>query len=430
MNIVLLGAGFNTNNMGVAALAAGTVRAALSRYPNAEISLLDYGKESLTHQLRVGDRNVVVQLINIRFSKKLFLQNNIARLIALAWIIKAIPSMRIKAKIIGRNVPLAQLDRADIVGAISGGDSFSDIYGLSRLLYVCLPQLLALALGKRLILLPQTIGPFKSAVSRAIARAILTRAEIIFSRDQEGVTETQELMGSADKEQKVKFCYDVGFVLEPVRPNELGLEIDVRKERMANVVGLNVSGLLYMGGYSRNNMFGLKLDYKNLIPDLIDVMIRKHDSAVILIPHVFGSHAESDSVVCQRIFSSLKERYGEKLMMASGKYDQSGIKYIIGLCDFFIGSRMHACIAALSQHIPTVSIAYSKKFIGVMRTIGVSELVADPRQLGQEEILRVIGEAFEQKARLKTHLEKVMPEVKGKVLGLFGEIGRARRGTS
>jgi len=170
-------------------------------------------------------------------------------------------------------------------------------------------------------------------------------------------------------------------------------------------------------------MFGLKIDYKELIPDLIDLMIRKNNATVMLVPHVFGTDGESDSVVCQEIYSYLRERYDGSLLFASGEYNQSEIKYIIGLCDFFIGSRMHACIAALSQNIPTVSIAYSSKFIGVMETIGVGELVADIRKLEKEEIVRVINDAFEHRARLRGHLEKTMPRLKETVLKLFNEIG-------
>jgi polysaccharide pyruvyl transferase WcaK-like protein len=128
------------------------------------------------------------------------------------------------------------------------------------------------------------------------------------------------------------------------------------------------------------------------------------------------------------VYASLKARYNERLLIARGEYNQSEIKHVIGLCEFFIGSRMHACIAALSQSAPTVSIAYSRKFIGVMQTIGVAELVADPRKLEKEEILGIIDNAFEQRASLKRHLEKTMPHVKETILNLFNEIGSLVQG--
>jgi colanic acid/amylovoran biosynthesis protein len=424
--ICLLGASFGANNMGMNALTAGTLKSFIERYPQGKLFLLEYGRELITFDVEMAGEVVSVQLINIRFSKKFYLKNNIAWLLMLACFARLLSIGQLGQSIIARSFCLSRVADADIVVSLAGGDSFSDTYGLSRLLYVSLPQLLAIVLGKKMVVLPQTIGPFNSAVAKIIAKTILRRAMLIYSRDHEGVTETRKLIGSSDRNGKVRFCYDVGFVLDPVRPKNMGFPFDSPKETERPVIGLNISGLLYMGGYSRNNMFGLKIDYKELIPNLTELMIRKHNATVMLVPHVFGTDGESDSVVCREVYAYLKERYDENLLIASGEYNQSEIKYIIGLCDFFIGSRMHACIAALSQNIPTVSIAYSNKFIGVMDTIGVAELVADPRRLGKEEIVRVISDAFEHRAGLRGHLEKTMPRVKETVLNLFNEIGSLR----
>lgn len=421
--ICLLGTSLGATNMGVNALAAGTTKALLHRFHRAELFMLDYGKEKKSHVVEIDGRQVVVEVENIRFSKKVYLKNNIAMLLLLALIVRLVPFNRVRNRLITSNPSLKRLSDASIVTSIAGGDSFSDLYGMERFIYVSLPQLLALFMGKRLILLPQTIGPFKGLVARLVATYILQKAELVYSRDYQGVEDTNSLLGFGSSKDKIKFCYDVGFILDSVRPRNTDLQFYNRGETKRPVVGLNISGLLYMGGYSMKNMFGLKVDYKKFIPDLIEFVIGKNNANVILVPHVFGSKGESDSMVCEEVYSLLKERYDGRLLIANGEYNQSEIKYIIGLCDFFVGSRMHACIAALSQNIPTVSIAYSRKFIGVMETIGVAELVADPRTLEKEEILAVISSAFEQRTRFREHLETTMPRVKQTILNLFNEIG-------
>lgn len=423
--ICLLGASFGTGNMGVNALTAGIFKAFYGRFPNGELFLLDYGKEKKSYIFEMDDRKFPIRLENIRFSKKIYLRNNIAMLLLISLFAKFIPFKKIKNKLISENPCLKSLSETSMVTSIAGGDSFSDIYGLGRFFYVALPQLLALFMGKKLVLLPQTIGPFKGKIARNIAKYILRKAVLVYSRDYEGLKNTRTLLGlRGDKNGKNRFCYDVGFVLDPVKPDKINIGnlTDETKAKLL-LVGLNVSGLLHWGGYSGNNMFGLKFDYKEIIPELIDFIINQKKAAVMLVPHVFGAHGESDSVVCEEVYTSLKARYNDRILIARGQYNQNEIKYVIGLCDFFIGSRMHACIAALSQHIPTVSIAYSKKFIGVMQTIGVSELVADPRKLGKDEILAVIDNAFEQRASIRSHLERTMPDVKKSVLNLFNEIG-------
>jgi len=426
--IILLGATFSTSNMGVGALTAGTIKCILHRFPDAEIFLLDYGKENQTYNFQLDNRIIPVQLLNMRFSKKIYLKNNIAVLLLFSLALKLIPSQKIRNSLISNNFYLKHISESDIAASIAGGDSFSDIYGLSRFFYVTLPQLLVLFMGKKLVLLPQTLGPFKEKLSRVIARYILNRADITYSRDYTGIEEMKRFLGRGFNTSRIRFCYDVGFALDPVKPDKMDMDGLLEKKRDGScVAGLNISGLLFMGGYTENNMFGLKIDYRKFVYDLIDFLIHKKNAVVLLVPHVFGSqgHLESDSVVCEKIYDELKNKYKDNIYLTRGSYTQSEIKYIIGLCNFFIGSRMHACIAALSQNIPSVAIAYSKKFFGVMQSIGIESLVADPRILGQEEIFNIIDEVYEHRDSISKQLEQTMPQVKETALNLFQDISKS-----
>jgi polysaccharide pyruvyl transferase WcaK-like protein len=122
------------------------------------------------------------------------------------------------------------------------------------------------------------------------------------------------------------------------------------------------------------------------------------------------------------LYAELKQHYPKGLYLVRGTYDQGEIKYIIGLCDLFIGSRMHACIAALSQNIPAVAIAYSRKFTGVLQTIDAEFSVADPRELENDAVLAVIDRVYEQRTAIHRQLERTMPAVKETVLQLFPQI--------
>jgi len=410
--------------MGVSALTAGSVKALSDNAGDNTFSLLDYGKERETYRIMVDGRQITADLINMRFSKKFYLRNNVARLLLEACALKLVPFSRVKRRLVARNFYLNHLYEADLVASIAGGDSFSDIYGLERFFYVTLPQLLALAMGKQLVLLPQTLGPFCGWLARAVARYILRRAVLVYSRDYAGLTEMRDFRKSNSDSGKLRFCYDVGFVVEAHRPETMDLDGLPERDRVAPVIGLNVSGLLYMGGYTQNNQFQLRTDYRLLVDRLISYLINEKQAMVLLVPHVFGEgeNSESDSAVCEKLCRELKPKYGDKLHVVRGRYDQSEIKWIIGQCDFFLGSRMHACIAAISQCIPTVPIAYSKKFIGVMETVGMDPYVADPRTMDAEEILAVVDKTWSERDAIKAQLEKKMPEVRERVLNLFKEI--------
>ena len=421
----ILGASFGTGNLGVNALASSTVGSILSSFPQARIFLLDYGKSPKVFHWKHGGRTVAVELVNLRFTWKFWLQNNIARLIAVALLLRLVPFRSFRERMIRHNPWLDRIYDADIIGSLAGGDSFSDIYGFRRFIYIVLPQLLVLMLGKPLTLLPQTIGPFKGLAARTIGGFIMRHSERVYARDQESLEEMGSLMG--DRRANLTFSYDMAFLLESVPPSRKPDWL-ARLDRSRPLVGFNVSGLLYMGGYTRNNMFGLKADYKSLVRQIIEHFIEREGANVILVPHVFGaaSGAENDTAAAAAIRQELEQKYPGRVLMVSEEYNEREIKYLIGQCDFFLGSRMHSCIAALSQAVPAIGLAYSKKFLGVLRTIGAARLVADLREQDAAEIMARIKETYASRKDIAAGLAQKMPVVRDSVSTLFARTVSAR----
>ena len=430
VSVGVMGASFEAGNSGVNALAEGTVRSILRAFPDGEVFVLDYNRHPSCHSLHIEGREVSVPLVNIRFSKWLIQPNNIAILILLAMVSRMFPSPNIRGKLIGMNSYLHRIDEADFLVSLAGGDSFSDIYGLGRLFYVALPQILVLLMGKPLILMPQTLGPYHGWFAKVIAGWILKRAKGIYSRDRLGVVEAEALLRWQGSSGKVRFCYDMGFILEPIEPERLDVEgLSIKDGDASCLVGLNVSGLLYMGGYTRKNMFGLRSDYAEMVHALIEYLIELKGVRVLLVPHVFSrkDDSESDSVACEKIFRNLGGRYPGKLGLVCGHYNQNEVKYVIGQCEFFIGSRMHACIAAVSQMVPSLALAYSDKFAGVMDSIVEESLVVDQRSSDKDETLVRIGRALDDRALTRQQLERVIPQVRTQVLDFFCEWADAPR---
>ena len=413
---VLLGASFSTKNMGVWALASSAIALVLHNFPDSRIILLDYGRKPDRCKVHGPNGPVEIEVVNLRFSWKVLLRNNIALLLLVALLLRLLPSRRLKEGIIDKNPWLSTIDRADLVGSIAGGDSFSDIYGLGRFLYVSLPQLLVLALGKPLVLLPQTLGPFRCLAARTIARSILRRARAVCVRDRESLEEGRELVGP--NRGRLQLAHDMAFALSPIAPSGTRLAQLDRLEASRPLAGLNVSGLLYMGGYTRDNMFGLKADYRETIHAII-----RHFAAqkvhVLLVPHVFGSGAgsESDLTASAAIYRSLAGECGGHLHCLEGDFNHHEVKYAIGKCDFFLGSRMHACIAALSQNIPAIGLAYSRKFRGVFATVGAEDLVIDLVENTQEQILGKVASAFERRQQIRERLASGIAHARRAVSG-------------
>jgi polysaccharide pyruvyl transferase WcaK-like protein len=421
----ILGAAFNNHNLGVGALARGIVTAIVSQYPDADVSILDYAREASSYDYRVGDRVVSIQIVNVRFSKKVYLSNNIALLILLTLLLRLVPFSILRKKWMLKNRVLRHILQADAIVSIAGGDSFSDIYGLGRLAYVALPQILILCAGRELVLLPQTLGPFRTTSAKAVAKFIMKRATSVYARDRESICEAEAILGKDAEPGKLKLSYDMGFVMPPVAPAQLSVSGWLQQRDGAPLVGLNVSGLLFVSTPDGGDPFGFRDRYRKLVYRIIDFFVAETNARVLLIPHVLGTGAESDSDACAQVYEKLAMKCGDRIHHVEGWHSPGEMKYIIGQCDFFLGSRMHACIAALSQSIPTVALAYSRKFLGVMETIGVEDIVLDPQAMTADDILHAIARVYQHKDELRQRLKNKMPEVKEDILNFFSQAGAA-----
>ena len=405
----LMGVSPVIGNRGVGALTFGSFAVISKAYPEAELYLIEDARITSAFNVCSGEQAKKVDIVDVRISRNFMNDTNLFFLLFFSFLLWFFPFRLLKKMFVSLIPNLKKLDEIDIYFSIAGGDSFSDIYGMRRFLDVSLTQILVLFLRKKLILLPQTLGPFKRRISRIITKFILSRSSHIFSRDYSSITEMKSLYGNRFFENKLSFSYDVAFALKPQKPEEIPEPFSIDRSNIP-IVGLNVSGLLYAGGYTGKNQFKLIIDYPAFIESAIDLIVNHLKARLVLVPHVFGEGSESDSIVCRKIYDKIGVS-DPNIFLINKEYTPSEIKYLIGNCNFFIGARMHACIAAISQFVPAVSIAYSKKFVGLMETIGIEHLVVDPREKNDTQILELIKNRFGQIANTKSYLQKVIPDV-------------------
>jgi colanic acid/amylovoran biosynthesis protein len=291
-------------------------------------------------------------------------------------------------------VALNRIYSCDYIFDIGGGDSFSDIYGWKRFLKICLSKTLFDPFGKKLILSPQTIGPFKSPIAQALAKFTLKRAKACFARDIPSFEYANSLVGIANK-KKIKVVTDVAFSLPAYdKWPENFPSIDTSKVN----VGINISGLLYAGGYDKDNQFGLTVDYKELIDLLLNEFINRDNCQVWLVPHVYkltGSIMEDDKKISEYIASR-----NEKIKVSPVFLNGVEAKTFIKKMDFFTGARMHATIAAVSTGVACVPLAYSKKFSGVFGTLNYPYTI-DLRSGAADTLVSEILTCFENRDELK-----------------------------
>lgn len=300
-------------------------------------------------------------------------------------------------------------EKADYIFDIGQGDSFADIYGKNRFDWIFSQYKLGRKYNKPYCILPQTIGPFDNPQIREQAIKGIKWAKCVMARDKQSVDFVKELIPSCN----VSEIIDVAFFLP-------------YKKKMFDSsfihVGLNVSALLWQGGYTKNNQFGLKCDYQKLIREIIKYFLTIDSVKVHLIPHVVSGERgiENDYAVS---YDLCEEFNNPNLILAPLFLDPVIAKGYIAGMDFFMGARMHSTIAAFSSGVPVVPMAYSRKFNGLFNDTLQYPYIVDMKSELLDESLATIKTEFSNRVSLLNEInEKNNTIVKKRKDILYDEI--------
>lgn len=257
------------------------------------------------------------------------------------------------------------LQSFDLVIDTGAGDSFADIYGLPRLRGRAAMALFVKALHVPYVLGPQTVGPFETPEGRRLGRFMLKAANLVLARDSESAEAARALGRPVDR-----VTSDVVFFLP--QPERV-VEHDVL---------LNVSGLLWT-----SDAHGSSERYRAVISEVIEGL-RQRGREITLLPHVLESRFPDNDM------PAIDEVARTHDLPIAQIGDLEDVRSHVGGASLVIGSRMHACLNALSVGTPALPLAYSRKFAPLMGDLGWEHVVdlnasTDPAT----ELLRRLDEA-------------------------------------
>ncbi len=400
LKVAYFGAAPDTANLGVSALCISVLQEMFRDDPRHEITVFDYGRGGRQETFESAEGRHTYKRVGAKLSRRY-------------WQRETFWNIRWSHRLGGLgNEAVRVLREADVVFDISGGDSFTDLYGSRRFASVSMAKELALEMGKPLVLLPQTYGPFNEKRTRDKAADIVRRSAVAWARDERSYATLKELAGRDFDPARHKCGVDVAFALETRAPTMQlpgSVATWLSKQRKAETIGFNVSGLIWHDPAAMRGRYGFKADYREVVLGFLRRALVESDANILLIPHVITApgHYESDPGANEAVRAALADDGDARVRRAAserveqipmGINDPREMKWVIGRCDWFCGTRMHACIAGLSSGVPTAAIAYSIKTIGVFETCGEGESVIDPRSMGSEAVANLLWERWQRRA--------------------------------
>jgi Polysaccharide pyruvyl transferase len=223
--------------------------------------------------------------------------------------------------------------------------------------------------GKKVVLLPQALGPFETPRVRRAFTEVLQLADLIYARDRVSYGHCS-MLGGASRQLRLApdFTNLVAGELSP------GFEFP---QRAAYIVP-NHRMIEKTPGEIASR-------YVHLLADCV-CELRNHGLSPCVLLH--------DSDVDESLVSPLAALVDGPLQVLR-ESDPRRLKGILGTAHVVVGSRFHALVGALSQSVPSLGIGWSHKYQMLFEDYDCAECLlsgaADLEQL-QGALARIIGE--------------------------------------
>lgn len=442
------------SNKGGEAVLVSTIQILRKLIPGAEIVSFVQCKATLAKELNIRViENKVSAIKFFSINKSISLTINLLRCY---WFHQTNKQPKNIPYYISNNSKLREYATADIIIHL-GMDLYSSTFGTWAVLEHSKDLLCGLLLGRPVVMWAESIGPFSNKIAKSIAKNILNKVSLILVRERI----TLDILNNIGvNNANIFLTADPAFLLIPspqsrideiisiehIFKNELLVGITPSQTFLPAILktqkGLKIKYIKVMRKFAsfllnvlpetsfrqilkiaQRSIFFSPVNteyikFERTIAGVSNYLIEKYNAKIILIPHdTISNGLFNDRIMADEIYQMVKNQ--NNIRVIKNEYKAEEIKGIIGRCDLFIGTKMHANIAALSQGRPVIGLSYDYKFKGIMALFGQEKYVCD--DLLFSDIIQKVDDAMTNKAIISTELMLKCEEVLKNAL-LNGEL--------
>lgn len=231
-----------------------------------------------------------------------------------------------------------------------GGDNYSLDYGIPKRFIS-----MSYFIKKRntpFVIWGASIGPFSGAPTfeKKLIENLRKYVDLIFVREEDSYNYLVE----KGLKSKAYLMADPAFVMQPEKCSSEQIGFLLPK----TFISVNFSPL--MAKYVTNGNIS---EWKNICRDAVDQLIKNYNLPIVLVPHVF----EDIEFMKETLSSFIKNN--SNINIVDFKINAAQMKWIISKSKINIAARTHATIASFSTCVPTLSLGYSIKAIGLNKLI-------------------------------------------------------------
>ncbi|MGR5246772.1 polysaccharide pyruvyl transferase family protein [Vibrio sp. PNB23_22_6] len=266
-----------------------------------------------------------------------------------------------------------------------------DLYYLWFGLYYLL---LGIRLKKKIIFLPNSVGPITGFSNRKLVQFVLSRVDKLYARESIS-HEYLKSMGVLNSE----LAFDLGYYSK---------EKDTVRDEAKNVIAIK-NNVKKIGITVRPYRFPHSSDpierYENYIATIAKYCNKNPDIEFYFIVQVQGpSKHETDLIAINDVISQLDKSIRYKVV--DGDFDYKDMMTVYKGLDYLIGTRFHSVIFSQVMGVPSMAIAYGgNKSKGIMEDIHLGEYVVAIEEITFEKLNVMMNNLQNNQAAYKDKLE-------------------------
>lgn len=285
---------------------------------------------------------------------------------------------------------LAGSYQADLVLSCGGGNLYANHSRSPSFFWHLMSLLFPLALGKKTILLPQSVGPINGRFLQTLTRFILSRFPIIMVREPTSLNYVRKTLQLSNQ---VELLPDIAFSLSD----------DSEHPQYPVSPGLNI-GITVMDRGSQTTDFQGQANYEDVITNLLLKLIEDYDAHIHIFVQVYGpSKDQDDRYISQRIYQCVSA-VSNKITLIDTFSTALEAKSAYAQMDCMIATRMHTAIFALGNNVPVVLIGYQPKSQGMLEFLSLAEYGLNIEEITQARLVALVENVINERSSIKQQI--------------------------
>jgi colanic acid/amylovoran biosynthesis protein len=244
---------------------------------------------------------------------------------------------------------------------------------------------LARRLGKPLVLLTQSLGPFRRAANRQALADALGPATLVLLRDEPS---RRHLLELGLPEQRLRLAADAAFALDPVprspRPAGSSLRVAISVREWAH----------FQNGDRHDGMHR----FGQAMAGLTAHLVTRHGAHVTFLSSCQGvpAYRYDDSAVATRLAASLPEPVRRHVTVDRAFHRPEELIHLLQGFDLLVATRMHMAILSLIAGLPVLPIAYEFKTRELFHHLGMGRWVHDINTLESPALAETVDRLLQE----------------------------------